>query len=128
VDLSREDFLAGSFDLRSLFSLLFARFYSEDFVFWLAAGEANGRTAAFQCMADVLEPIHTLLEMGLASIALFRATANAQDAEGNFITDWEAVLGGTYSTSTAVRWRTVRAWKSRMVVAERIEDRPSPKP
>jgi hypothetical protein len=128
VDLSREDFLAGNFDLKSLFSLLFARFYSEDFVLWLGAGEANGRAAAFQRMADVLEPINTLLEMGLASIVSFRATRSAQDAEGNFITDWEAVLGGTYSTGIAVPWRTVRAWKSRMVIAERIEDRPSPKP
>jgi hypothetical protein len=31
VDLSREDFLAGNFDLKSLFSLQFDRFYSEDF-------------------------------------------------------------------------------------------------
>ena len=45
VDLSREDFLAGNFDLKSLFSLLFNRFYSEDFVLWLGAGETNGRTA-----------------------------------------------------------------------------------
>ena len=128
VDLSREDFLAGNFDLKSLFSLLFDRFYSEDFVLWLGAGEANGRTAAFQRMANVLEPINTLLEMGLASIVSFRATASAQDAQGNFITDWETVLGGTYSTGKAVRWRTVRAWRSRMVIAERVEDLPSPEP
>jgi hypothetical protein len=128
VDLSREDFLAGNFDLKSLFSLLFDRFYGEDFVLWLGAGETNGRAAAFQRMADVLEPINTLLETGLASIASFRATASAQDAEGNFITDWETVLGGTYSTGRAVCWRTVRAWKSHMVIAERIEDLPSPKP
>ncbi len=128
MDLSREDFLAGNFDLKSLFSLLFDRFYSEDFVLWLGAGEANGRTSAFQRMADVLEPINTLLEMGLASIMSFRATASAQDAEGNFITGWETLLGGTYSTGKAVRWRTVRAWKSRMVIAERIEDLPSPEP
>jgi hypothetical protein len=69
-----------------------------------------------------------MLEMGLASIASFRVTASAQDSEGNFITDWETVLGGTYSTGSAVRWRTVRAWKSRMVIAERVEDLPSPKP
>jgi hypothetical protein len=124
VDLSREDFLAGIFDLKSLFSALFDRFYSEDFVLWLGAEESNGRAAAFQRMAAVLEPMHTLLEMGLASIASFRATASAQDAEGNFITNWEAVFGGTYSTGRAVRWRTVRAWKSRMVIAERIEDLP----
>jgi hypothetical protein len=78
-------------------------------------------------MADVLEPINTLLEMGLASIVFFRPTARAQDTEGNFITDWETVLGGAYSTGRPVRWRTVRAWKSRMVIAERIEDRSSPK-
>jgi hypothetical protein len=125
VDLSREDFLAGIFDLKSLFSVLFDRFYSEDFVLWLGAVESVGRAAAFQGMADVLEPMHTLLEMGLASIASFRATASAQDAEGNFTTDWEIVFGGTYSTGTAVRWRTVRAWKNRKVIAERIEDLPS---
>lgn len=128
MDLSREDFLAGNFDLKSLFSLLFDRFYSEDFVLWLGARETTGRTAAFQRMADVLEPINTLLEMGLASIISFRTTASAQDSEGNFITDWETVLGGTYSTGIPVRWRTVRAWKSRAVIAERIEDLPSPKP
>jgi hypothetical protein len=40
VDLSREDFWAGNFDLKALFSLLFDRFYSEDFVLWLGAQEA----------------------------------------------------------------------------------------
>jgi len=38
VDLSREDFLAGNFDLKSLFSLLFDRFYTEDFVLSLGEG------------------------------------------------------------------------------------------
>src|SRR5271168_1392659 len=76
VDLSREDFLAGNFDLKSLFSVLFDRFYSEDFVLWLSAEEMIGRTAAFQRMAAVLEPIHTLLEMGLASLASLRFTAS----------------------------------------------------
>ncbi len=127
VDLSREDFVAGIFDLKSLFSMLFDRFYSEDFVLWLGAEAMIGRTAAFQRMATVLEPMHTLLEMGLASVASFRVTASAQDAEGNFITDWETVFGGTYSTGVALRWRTVRAWKSRVVIAERIEDLAFPK-
>src|SRR5580700_7080896 len=125
VDLSREDFLTGMFDLKALFSALFDRFYSEDIVQWLGAVESNGRAAVFQRMAAALEPLHTLLEIGLASIASFRATASAQDAEGNFTTDWEAVFGGAYSTGVAVCWRTVRAWKSRMVIAERIEDLPS---
>ena len=126
VDLSREDFLAGNFDLKLLFSLLFDRFYSEDFVLWLGAGETNGRTASFQRMADVLEPINTLLEMGLASIVSFRPTEREQDTVGNLITDWETVLGGTYATGIAIRWCTVRAWKNRMVIAERIENLPSP--
>jgi hypothetical protein len=124
VDLSREDFLTGMFDLKSLFSVLFDRFYSQDFVLWVGAEESNGRAAAFQRLAAVLEPMHTLLEMGLASIALFRATGSAQDAEGNFATDWETVLGGAYRTGVALRWRTVRAWKSGKVIAERIEDLP----
>jgi hypothetical protein len=127
VDLSREDFLTGMFDLKSLFSVLFDRFYSEDIVQWLGAVESNGRAAVFQRMAAALEPMHTLLEMGLASIASFRVTASAQDAEGNFTTDWEVVFGGAYSTGVAVCWRAVRAWKSRKVIAERIEDLPSPK-
>jgi hypothetical protein len=128
VDLSREDFLAGNFDLKVLFSLLFERFYSEDLVIWLGTEETNGRSAAFQRMAEVLEPFNTLFEMGLASIASFHATARLQDAEGNFNTEWETVLAGSYVTRTPVRWRTVRAWKSRMVIAERIEGLRSPKP
>jgi hypothetical protein len=128
VELIQEDFLVGNFDLKSLFSLLFDRFYSEDFILWLGAEERNGRTAAFQRMADVLEPINTVLEMGLASIVSCRPTEREQDAEGNFITDWETILEGTYSTGIPVRWRTVRGWKSRRVIAERIEDLPSPEP
>jgi len=37
------------------------------------------------------------------------------------ISEWEAVLGGPYSTGAAIRWRTVRVWKQRVVIAERIE-------
>jgi hypothetical protein len=122
VDLSREDFLAGNFDLKFLFSLLFDRFYSEDVVLWVRAEVLNGRAAAFERMANMLEPINTLLETGLASIVSFRATHSAQDAEGSLITDWEAALGGTDWAGTTVRWRTVRAWKSRKVIAERIQD------
>jgi hypothetical protein len=124
MDLSREDFVTGVFDLKSLFSVLFDGFYSEDIVQWLGAVESSGRVAVFQRMAAALEPMHTLLETGVASIASFRATASAQDAEGNFVTDWEAIFGGPYSTGTAVRWRTVRAWMSRKVIAERIENLP----
>jgi len=45
---------------------------------------------------------------------------------GNLIADWETVLGGTYATGIAIRWRTVRAWKNPMVIAERIKNLPSP--
>lgn len=126
VDLSWEDFFVGNFDLKSLFSLSFKPFYSNDLVLWLGTEEAIGRTAAFDRMADSLEPFFTLFEMGMAFIESFRVTANFEDAEGNFITDWETVLGGTYSTGVAVSWRTIRAWKNRVVIAERIEDLPSP--
>jgi hypothetical protein len=81
-----------------------------------------------KAVADMLEPINTLLEVGMASIRSFRTIASAQDAEGNFIAEWEAVFGGTYATGKAIRWRTVRAWKSRRVIAERIESLPSSEP
>ena len=125
VDVSREDFLVGNFDLKSLFSLSVGGFYSDDCVLWLGTEEMIGKTAAFQRMASVLEPIYTLFEMGMAFVESFRATANSQDSVGNFITDWEAVLGRTQLTSITLRWRTVRAWKDRVVIAERIESLPS---
>ena len=125
VDVSREDFLVGNFDLKSLFSLSVGGFYSDDCVLWLGTEEMIGKTAAFQRMASVLEPIYTLFEMGMASVESFRATANSQDSVGNFITDWEAVLGRTQLTSITFRWRTARAWKDRLVIAERIESLPS---
>jgi len=53
---------------------------------------------------------------GLAYIVSFHAIASAQDAEGNFTTDWETVFGGTYSTGVALRWRTVRAPKQPEVI------------
>jgi hypothetical protein len=57
VDVSREDFLVGNFDLKSLFSLSVGGFYSDDCVLWLGTEEMIGKTAAFQRMASVLEPI-----------------------------------------------------------------------
>lgn len=125
VDLSREDFLVGNFDLKSLFLLSFERFYSDDFVLWLGTEEAIGKTAGFERMAQVLEPFFTLFEMGMAFVESFHITAKFEDAEGNCITDWKTVLGGTYSTGVAVSWRTIRAWKNRVVIAERIKDPPS---
>ena len=71
VDVSREDFLVGNFDLKSLFSLSVGGFYSDDCVLWLGTEEMIGKTAAFQRMASVLEPIYTLFEMGMAFVEYF---------------------------------------------------------
>jgi len=77
-------------------------------------------------MADVARAHQYAARDGAGFHPIFFAQPRARrNAEGNFITDWETVLGGTYSTGTAVRWRTVRAWKSRIVIAERIEGLPS---
>lgn len=125
VDLSREDFLVGNFDLKSVFLFMLERFYSDDFVLWFDTEELSGKYIAFRRMGDVLEPFHTLFEMGMAFVESFRVTASLEDGEGNFVTDWETVLGGMYSTRVPVRWRTIRVWKSRVVIAERIEHLPS---
>ena len=125
VDLSREDFLVGNFDLKSLFLLLLEWFYSDDFVLWFDTEELSGKYIAFRRMGDVLEPFHTLFEMGMAFVESFGVTASLEDGERNFVTDWETVLGGMYSTRVPVRWRTIRVWKSRVVIAERIEHLPS---
>src|SRR5258708_11445485 len=66
VDVSREDFLGGNFDLKSLFSLSVGGFYSDDCVLCLGTEEMIGKTAALQRMASGLEPIYTLLVMGIA--------------------------------------------------------------
>jgi hypothetical protein len=65
--------------------------------------------------------VHTFLEMGMACVGLFRVLSSSQDSQGDLISEWEAVLGGPYSTGAAIRWRTVRVWKQRVVIAERIE-------
>ena len=80
----------------------------------------NGKKAAFQRLADALEWVHTVLEMGLGCVDVFRLVSTFQDSQGDFISEWEAVLGGPYSTGAAIRWRTVRVWKQRVVIAERI--------
>jgi len=119
VDLSREDFLAGNFDLNSLFSLLFDRFYSEDFVRGSARERRmDGRLRSSE--ADVFEPINTLLEMGLASIVSFRPTEERQIPRGISSPMGNRSRRNVTRTGRPVRWRTVRAWKSRRVIAERI--------
>src|SRR5260221_12733270 len=75
----------------------------------------------FQRLADLLEPVHTVLEMGLGCVDIFRVVSSFQDSKGDLISEWEAVLGGPYSIGAAIRWRTLRVWKQRVVIAERME-------
>jgi hypothetical protein len=121
LEVGKQDFLLGNFDLRSLFSESLNRYYSDEVVLWLGTELTNGKQAAFQRLADVLEPVHTVLEMGVGCVDLFRVVSSFQDSQGDSISEWEAVLGGLYSTGAAIRWRTVRVWKQRVVIAERIE-------
>ena len=121
LEIGKEDFLLDNFDLQSLFSESLNRYYSDEVVLWLGTQLASGKQAAFQRLADALEPVHTVLEMGLGCIDVFRVVSSFQDAQGDFISEWEAVFGGPYSTGAAIHWRTVRVWKQRVVIAERIE-------
>jgi len=121
LEIGKEDFLLDNFDLQSLFSESLNRYYSDEVVLWLGTELANGKQAAFQRLADVLEPVHTVLEMGVGCVDVFRVVSSFQDSQGDLISEWEAVLGGPYSTGAAIRWRTVRVWKQRVVIAERIE-------
>jgi hypothetical protein len=121
LEIGKEDFLLGNFDLQSLFSESLNRYYSDEVVLWFGTELTNGKQAAFRRLADVLEPVHAVLEMGLGCVDVFRVVSSFQDSRGDLISEWEAVLGGPYSTGASIRWRTVRAWKQRVVIAERIE-------
>ena len=123
--IGKEDFLLGNFDLQSLFSVSLNRYYSDEVVLWLGTELTNGKQAAFQHLADALEWMHTVLEMGLGCIDVFRVVSSFQDSQGDFVSEWEAVFGGPYSTGAAIHWRTTRVWKQRVVIAERIEGLPS---
>jgi len=67
LEIGKEDFLLENFDLQSLFSESLNRYYSDEVVLWLGTELTNGKQAAFQRLADVLEPVHTVLEMGVGS-------------------------------------------------------------
>ena len=121
LEVGKQDFLLADFDLQSLFSESLNRYYSDDVVLWLGTELTNGKQAAFQRLADVLEPVHTVLEMGVGCVDVFRVGSSFQNSQGDLISEWEAVPGGPYSTGAAIRWRTVRVWKQRVVIAERIE-------
>jgi hypothetical protein len=68
VELGRTDFLLANFDLQALFVESLGKYYSEDVALWLQDKLTEGKLASFRRMADAVEPIHTLLEMGMASI------------------------------------------------------------
>jgi hypothetical protein len=121
LEIGKEDFLLANFDLQSLFSESLTHYYSDEVVLWLGTELTNGKKAAFQGLADVLEPVHTVLEMGVGCVDVFRVVSSFQDSQGDLISEWEAVLGGPYSPGAAIRWRTVRVWKQRVVIAKRIE-------
>jgi hypothetical protein len=125
LEIGKEDFLLENFDLQSLFSESLNRYYSDEVVLWLGTELTNGKQAAFQRLADALEWVHTVLEMGLGCVDVFRVVSSFEDSHRDFISEWEAVLGGPYSTGAAIHWRTVRVWKQRVVIAERIEGLPS---
>ena len=121
LEIGKKDFLLETFDLQSLFSQSLNRYYSDEVVLWLGSELTTGKKVAFQHLADVLEPVHAVLEMGVGCVDVFRVVSSLQDSHGDLISEWEAVLGGPYSTGHSIRWRTVRAWRQRVVIAERIE-------
>ena len=92
LEIGEEDFLLGNFDLQSLFSEPLNRYYSDEFVLWLGSELTSGKQAAFQRLADLLEPVHTVLEMGLGCVDIFRVVSSFQDSQGDLISEWEASL------------------------------------
>ena len=99
IAISKQDFAMTNFELSPLFFKFLGRYYSEDFVFWLGSEVTPGKAAAFERLADILEPLYTLLQLGVTFVDSVIAHPTFQDREGNFVTYWEAVLGGTYGTS-----------------------------
>ena len=99
IAISKQDFAMTNFELNPLFFKFLGRYYSEDLIFWLGSEATPGKSAAFERLADILEPLYTLLQLGVAFVDSVIAHPTFQDREGNFVTYWEAVLGGTYGTS-----------------------------
>ena len=124
IELSGTEFLLGNFDLQALFLESLGKYYSDDVVLWLQDELTQGKMASFRRMAAAVEPIHTLFEMGMASVDAFCVTGVHDQLQGEVSVDWVAVLGGAHSTRTPIRWRTTRVWKDQVVVAERIRSLP----
>src|SRR5258708_19788789 len=98
MEIGKEGFLLGNFDLQSLFSEPLNRYYSDEFVLWLGSELPSGKQAAFQRLADLLEPGHTVLEMGLGCVDIFRVVSSFQDSKGVLFSECEALLSGPYPT------------------------------
>jgi hypothetical protein len=71
LEIGREDFLLGNFDLQSLFSESLNRYYSDEVVLWLGGELTNGKQAAFQRLADVLERCIRFLRWDWAALMSF---------------------------------------------------------
>ena len=124
VELGRTDFLLANFDLQDSFVWFLGKYYCPDVALWFQDELTQGKLASLRRMADAVEPIHNLLEIGMASIDEFRVTSLHLSQQGEHSADWEAVLGGTNTTGVPIRWRTNRVWKGGLVVAEFIRSLP----
>ncbi|HEV2732654.1 MAG TPA: hypothetical protein VGV15_21695 [Terriglobales bacterium] len=124
IEVSGTHFLLGNFDLQALFLESLGKYYSDNVVLWLEDKLTHGKAASFERLAGAVKPIYTFLEMGMASIDIFRVTRVYNGLQGEAIAEWEAVLGGQHSTRSPIRWQTSRVWKDRVVVAERLDSLP----
>ncbi len=53
LEIGKEDFLLGNFDLQSLFSEPLNRYYSDEFVLWLGSELTSGKQAAFRILKAI---------------------------------------------------------------------------
>jgi hypothetical protein len=125
LKFSQTDFLLSDFDIHDLALESFGAYYSVHAVFWIGSELIAGREAAWKRLGQFIEPMHTILEMGMATIESLQVEATRVDSEGNSISVWKLKFGGPYSTAEHVCWRTRRSWKDGVVIAELIEAFPS---
>src|SRR5260370_5989123 len=82
LEIGKEDFLLDNFDLQSLFSESLNRYYSDEVVLWLGTALATGNQAAFQRLADVLSPVHPVLELGVGRVDVFGVVSIFRCSQG----------------------------------------------
>jgi hypothetical protein len=122
LDFCHRDFMMGPFDLSLLAAEVFSRFYSEDAAFWLGRDLLIGSNSAWKSLAAQMEPLVTLIEMGIATVESLRVEQTIIDPEGQISTVWELTLVGPYVNPRPFRWKTTRLWKNGIVVAEHIHE------